>query len=193
VSTQRAAAEEILRVEHLSGAFRLPRGGTRPVLDDVSFTVRRGAMTAIVGETGSGKTLTALAALGLAPPGFVRAGGAIRFHGAGAEPVDLAAFGEHEFRAVRGGRIAMVFQDSRGALNPVFTIGSQLRDVMRLAARAGGARLGRAEAAAGARSCWPRSACPSRPGGCDSTRTNSPAAPRSASSWRSRWPASRSC
>jgi len=147
VSTQRAAAEEILRVEHLSGAFRLPRGGTRPVLDDVSFTVRRGAMTAIVGETGSGKTLTALAALGLAPPGFVRAGGAIRFHGAGAEPVDLAAFGEHEFRAVRGGRIAMVFQDSRGALNPVFTIGSQLRDVMRLAARAGGARLGRAEAA----------------------------------------------
>ncbi len=117
----------LLAYEHYSGQFRGPDGQARPVLTDVTFGVRRASMTAIVGETGSGKTLTALAALGLSPHGFHRTGGTIHFDGA-----DLTRFGEREFRAIRGSRIAMVFQDSRGALNPVFTVGFQLRDACRL-------------------------------------------------------------
>jgi ABC-type glutathione transport system ATPase component len=136
VPPEPAPSGPILTVEHLSGEFRRPDGGSRAVLDDVSFALRRGAITAIVGETGSGKTLTALAMIGLAPHGFARTGGVIRFDG-----TDLTALGEREFRAMRGRRIAMVFQDSRGALNPVFMIGAQLRDVCRL-----GERMSRAEA-----------------------------------------------
>jgi ABC-type glutathione transport system ATPase component len=122
--------EAILTVEHYSGEFRWPDGRRRPVLHDVSFAVRRHTMTAVVGETGSGKTLAALATLGLSPHRFVHTGGAIRFEG-----TDVTRYGEREFRALRGHQIAMVFQDSRGALNPVFTIGTQLRDVCRLRRR----------------------------------------------------------
>jgi ABC-type glutathione transport system ATPase component len=120
-------ADPILTVAGLSGEFPSPAGGYQSVLKNVTFSVRRSVITAIVGETGSGKTLTALAMLGLTPPPFRRTSGSIFFEGE-----DLAQYDERAFRRIRGSRIAMVFQDSRAALNPVFTIGTQLSDVCRL-------------------------------------------------------------
>jgi ABC-type dipeptide/oligopeptide/nickel transport system ATPase component len=97
------------------------------VLDGVSLRVPRGSLTAIVGETGSGKTLTALSVIGLAPRGFHLTGGTITFDGRDITRPDRATL-----RRLRGTGIAIVFQDARAALNPVFTIGRQLGDVLRL-------------------------------------------------------------
>jgi ABC-type glutathione transport system ATPase component len=116
----------ILEVTDFSGGFTSDAGFT-PVLHQVSFPVRRSVITAVVGETGSGKTLTALSVLGLAPRGFVRTGGSMVFDGR-----DLFADEPQSYRDVRGKRISLVFQDARGALNPVFTVGHQLIDVCRV-------------------------------------------------------------
>jgi ABC-type glutathione transport system ATPase component len=121
------ADEPILTISELSGGFTSPVGVSTRILEDVSFTVVAGATTAIVGETGSGKSLTMLSVLGLTPRAFQRTGGSVRFAGR-----DLPLDDERAMSAVRGGQIAMVFQNSRSALNPVFSIGSQLADVCRL-------------------------------------------------------------
>ncbi|MDQ7910382.1 ABC transporter ATP-binding protein [Phytohabitans sp. ZYX-F-186] len=115
-----------LRVEGLTGHFRTRRGAV-PVLDDVSFTARAGQVTAIVGETGSGKSLTALSILRIAPPEFVVERGRVLL-----DEVDLLTLPERRMRAVRGARVSMVFQDARAALNPVLPVGRQLADVCRL-------------------------------------------------------------
>ena len=112
-------------------------GTVSPTLQAVSYGVQPGRMTAVVGETGSGKSLVALSILGLQPPGFVRTGGRIRFEG-----TDLF---ERSPVAMRGRRISMVFQDARAALNPVFTVGRQLADVHRLH-HGGGARAAMGQA-----------------------------------------------
>ena len=119
-------SETVLEVAHLSGGFR-SSGEVLPVLKDVSFSAAKSAITALVGETGSGKTLLALCTLGLSPRSFVRTSGSITFDG-----MDLASLDEKAFRSVRGRRIAIVFQDARTALNPVFTIGRQIADACRL-------------------------------------------------------------
>ncbi|MBR0650188.1 ABC transporter ATP-binding protein [Roseomonas terrae] len=117
----------LLEIEGLSGSFRSPNGALTPVLHDVSFAVPRGTVTAIVGETGSGKSLTALSILGIQPPTFQRSAGRILFDGR-----DLLTLKPEEMRGIRGRRISIVFQDARAALNPVFTVGRQLADVHRL-------------------------------------------------------------
>jgi ABC-type glutathione transport system ATPase component len=121
------APEPVLEISGLTGGFFTRSGTFSPVLDDVSFAVPRGATTAIVGETGSGKSMTMLSVLALMPRSFRRTGGSIRFEGS-----ELPWAEEPAMRAIRGSRIAMVFQNSRSALNPVFTIGTQLADVCRL-------------------------------------------------------------
>ena len=108
-----------LRVEFRTGARR-----TRP-LDGVSLEVGRGEVVGLVGETGCGKTLTGLAILGLLPPTAQVVGGRIDFDGR-----DLLGLPEAQRRAVRGRRIAMIFQNPAGALNPVFTIGTQIGHVV---------------------------------------------------------------
>lgn len=118
--------EAVLDFEHLSGGFRSGREFA-PVLNDVSFSVARGAITALVGATGSGKTLLALCTLGLAPRQFVMTAGSIHFDG-----LDLVQLDQRGFRALRGKRIVIVFQDARAALNPVFTVGNQIADACRL-------------------------------------------------------------
>jgi oligopeptide/dipeptide ABC transporter ATP-binding protein len=99
--------------------------GTR-VLEDVSFEIEEGEVLGIVGESGSGKSVTALAVMGLLPePGRVASGG-IRF-----EERELVGLPEREMARLRGARIAMVFQEPMTSLNPVFTVGDQIAEVLR--------------------------------------------------------------
>ncbi|WP_433891071.1 ABC transporter ATP-binding protein [Streptomyces sp. CA-111067] len=121
-----AAGTALLTVSHLSGAFRTAHGEETQVLRDVSFEVPSGGITAIVGETGSGKSLTALTVMGLCPP-RLSVEGSVRFDGH-----ELLGLDEDGYRRLRGGQIAMVFQDARSSLNPVLTVGRQLGDVARL-------------------------------------------------------------
>jgi oligopeptide/dipeptide ABC transporter ATP-binding protein len=94
-------------------------------VDAANFRVGRGEVVGVVGESGSGKSMTCRAILGLVPrPGAV-VGGKLLFDG-----VDLVDLTEKERRKVRGRRIAMVFQDPRASLNPVFTVGHQITDVL---------------------------------------------------------------
>jgi peptide/nickel transport system ATP-binding protein len=116
----------LLAVSDLRTHFRTPDGVARAV-DGVSFAVRAGETFALVGESGCGKSVTALSILRLVPePGGFHAGGSITFEGR-----DLATAPRSTIRAVRGNRIAMIFQEPMTALNPVFTIGDQITEALR--------------------------------------------------------------
>jgi ABC-type dipeptide/oligopeptide/nickel transport system ATPase component len=128
----------LLTVEGLT--VELPAaGGWAAVVRGVSFAVGRGEIVGLVGESGSGKTLTALALLRLLPPGARLRGRALL----GGE--DLLALPERRLREVRGGRIAMVFQEPSAALDPVYSIGFQIAEAV-LAHRPLARRAARAEA-----------------------------------------------
>ncbi|KAB2812870.1 ABC transporter ATP-binding protein [Pimelobacter simplex] len=111
----------VLAIEHLAISFAQPR----PAVEDVSVVLERGEILALVGESGSGKSMTARAVLGLLPPG-ARATGSIRY-----DEQELLGLDERALDQVRGARIAMVFQEPQTALNPVRTIGWQLREALR--------------------------------------------------------------
>jgi peptide/nickel transport system ATP-binding protein len=117
----------LLEVDGLITEFATPAGRVRAV-DQVSFAVPRGRTVALVGESGCGKSVTALSILRLIadPPGRI-AGGQVRFDGA-----DLLALPEREMRRLRGDRIAMIFQEPMTSLNPVYTTGEQVAEVFRL-------------------------------------------------------------
>ncbi|MEW6582045.1 MAG: ABC transporter ATP-binding protein [Actinomycetota bacterium] len=120
-------AHPLLQVRDLRVRFATDDGVVEAV-DGVDVAVERGETLAIVGESGSGKTVTALAVMRLVPqpPGRI-AGGRVLLDG-----TDLLALPEARMRAVRGNDVAMIFQDPMTALNPVFTIGYQLREPLRL-------------------------------------------------------------
>jgi peptide/nickel transport system ATP-binding protein/oligopeptide transport system ATP-binding protein len=114
----------LLAVEELRVAFPT-RDGLVLGADGVSFSVEPGEVLGVVGESGSGKSVTALSVIGLVPePGRVT-GGRIVFEGE-----DLVRASEARLRAVRGDRIAMIFQDPLSALNPYLTVGDQLAEVL---------------------------------------------------------------
>jgi len=116
----------LLEVRDLRVGFPTGRGAIHPV-DGVSFTLDRGRTLAVVGESGSGKSLTALALLRLVPsPGVIEPGSMVRL----GDQV-LTELDERAMRAVRGGRIGMVFQDPMTSLNPVFTAGDQIAEAVR--------------------------------------------------------------
>jgi peptide/nickel transport system ATP-binding protein len=98
----------------------------RRVVDDVSFEIDDGGRLGVIGESGSGKTLTALAIVGLAPDSATISG-RITFGGD-----DLVGRSDRDYTALRGDRIAMVFQDPRTALNPVMRVGRQISEPLRL-------------------------------------------------------------
>ncbi len=125
----------LLRVEdlhtHLQSAGRRVRA-----VDGVSFDIRRGETFCLVGESGSGKSVTALSIIRLLPPritrhprGRILLDGGVDGRGA---PLDLLRASEAELCQVRGGRIAMIFQEPMTSLNPVFTVGEQIVEALRL-------------------------------------------------------------
>jgi oligopeptide/dipeptide ABC transporter ATP-binding protein len=126
----------LLSVQDLKVYFRGDETVAR-ALDGVSYDIRRGETVCLVGESGCGKTVSALTILGLIPrpPGEI-VGGQILFRGK-----NLLDFSEEEMRDIRGSRIAMVFQEPMTSLNPVFTIGDQIEEGIRVHERVGEAEL----------------------------------------------------
>jgi peptide/nickel transport system ATP-binding protein len=117
----------LLELENLRTYFYTDTGIARSV-DGVSFQVGAGETVGVVGESGCGKSVTALSILRLVrAPGRIEPGSAIRFDG-----TDLLTLGERAMQHVRGNRIAMVFQEPMTALNPVFTVGDQIAEVARI-------------------------------------------------------------
>jgi peptide/nickel transport system ATP-binding protein len=119
--------ETVLDVRNLRTVFFTTSGLFRAV-DDVSFTVRRGETLAIVGESGCGKSVSALSIMRLVPdpPGRI-VGGAVMLEG-----TDLLGLDEAEMRKIRGNRISMIFQEPMTSLNPVMRIGDQITEAVRL-------------------------------------------------------------
>ncbi|HEX9967092.1 MAG TPA: ABC transporter ATP-binding protein [Solirubrobacterales bacterium] len=119
------SVEPLLRVRDLSVSFATEDGVVHAV-EDVAFDVAPGEVLAVVGESGSGKSVTALTLMGLSRGPNARISGAARFDG-----TDLVAAGDAELRRVRGERIAMVFQDPMGSLDPVYRVGDQIAEQIR--------------------------------------------------------------
>ena len=119
--------ETVLDVKNLQTVF-FTNSGLFKAVDDVSFSVRRGETLAIVGESGCGKSVTALSVMRLVPdpPGRI-VGGSIVLEG-----TDLLGLDDAEMRAIRGNRISMIFQEPMTSLNPVMRIGDQITEVLRL-------------------------------------------------------------
>ena len=119
--------EPLLSLRHLVTAFDTDEGYLRAV-DDVSFDVRPGRTLGIVGESGCGKSVTALSIMRLipSPPGLIERGEAL-FEGR-----DLLQLPESEMRHLRGNDISMIFQEPMTSLNPVYTVGSQIVEAIRL-------------------------------------------------------------
>ncbi|TEU13215.1 MAG: ABC transporter ATP-binding protein [Anaerolineales bacterium] len=126
----------LLRIENLSVTFPSAglvlseieglrtgpaRDGKVTILDEVSFAVGRNEITGLVGESGSGKTLTSLTVMGFLPPSAQVTGGHVWFQG-----MDLLRLGEGEMQRIRGQQIAMIFQSTRSALNPLMRVGDQV-------------------------------------------------------------------
>jgi peptide/nickel transport system ATP-binding protein len=117
----------VLDVKGLQTVF-FTNSGLFKAVDDVSFSVRRGETLAIVGESGCGKSVTALSIMRLVPnpPGKI-VGGSVMLEG-----TDLLGLDESEMRAIRGDRISMIFQEPMTSLNPVMRIGDQITEAVRL-------------------------------------------------------------
>jgi peptide/nickel transport system ATP-binding protein len=120
-------AEPLLEVRGLKTRFSLEEGSVLAV-DDVSFSLPPGGTLGVVGESGCGKSVTALSVMRLVPdpPGRVVAG-EIRFKGR-----DLLLLPEEEMRRIRGNKISMIFQEPMTSLNPVYTVGEQIGEAVRL-------------------------------------------------------------
>ncbi|MEX0935974.1 MAG: ABC transporter ATP-binding protein [Gemmatimonadota bacterium] len=127
----------LLSVRDLRTYFSTDAGLARAV-DGVSFDIDRGETLGIVGESGCGKTVTSLSVMGLIPdpPGRILPGSSIRLRDR-----ELLALPEKEMRRVRGDQIAMIFQEPMTSLNPVYTVGNQIQEALRLHRN-----LGKAEA-----------------------------------------------
>jgi peptide/nickel transport system ATP-binding protein len=125
--TEAVAQDIVLDVKNLQTVF-FTNSGLFKAVDDVSFQVRRGETLAIVGESGCGKSVTALSVMRLVPdpPGRVVSGSVML------EGTDLLGLDEAEMRKVRGDRISMIFQEPMTSLNPVMRIGDQIAEAVRL-------------------------------------------------------------
>jgi len=119
--------KNLLEIQNLKTYFDV-RGGILKAVDDVSLTIKSGETLGLVGESGCGKSVTGASIMRLVPipPGRI-AGGEILFEGN-----DILKLSEPEMRKVRGNKISMIFQEPMTSLNPVFTVGDQVAEVIRL-------------------------------------------------------------
>ncbi|APU44586.1 methionine ABC transporter ATP-binding protein [Streptomyces sp. TN58] len=117
----------LLEVDNLQVEFKT-RDGVAKAVNGVSYSVRAGETLAVLGESGSGKSVTAQAIMGIldSPPGRV-SGGEVRFHGK-----DILKMSDEERRKLRGDKMAMIFQDALSSLNPVYSVGDQLGEMFRV-------------------------------------------------------------
>ena len=128
--TDHAQPTRLLSVEHLTTGFD-QHDRFLPAVIDVSFHVSAGETLCLVGESGSGKSVTALSVMRLVePPGRIAAGRIVY------RDRDLLTLSEREMQDVRGGQIALIFQEPMTALNPVFTIGNQIEETLLIHGRA---------------------------------------------------------
>ncbi|WP_255151520.1 ABC transporter ATP-binding protein [Halorarius halobius] len=119
--------QPVLQVENLQTAFFTDKEVIRAV-DGISFDIREGETVGIVGESGSGKSVTARSIMGLVDtPGRILDGSSIEFKGE-----QLVGKAERDYRQLRGSGIAMIFQDPLTSLNPVYTVGNQIKEALRL-------------------------------------------------------------
>ncbi len=125
-------AAPILDVRGLSTRFRV-RGGEITAIEDVDLSIDAGRTLALVGESGSGKSVTSLSIMRLLPKKTGRiAAGSIGLHGKDGVVRDLAALDDEALRRVRGNDIGMVFQEPMTSLNPVYTVGDQIAEPIRI-------------------------------------------------------------
>jgi peptide/nickel transport system ATP-binding protein len=123
-------AERLLQVTDLKVSFATEDGIVRAV-DGVSFELNRGQVLGIVGESGSGKSVTAMTLLGLTRDKNTRFEGEILYKGR-----DVLKMNEEELQQVRGNEMSMIFQDPMTSLNPVYTVGAQIREAIQIHERA---------------------------------------------------------
>lgn len=130
--TSRAEVPPVLAVRNLRVRFDLEAGTTRPV-DGVGFRIGRGETVGIVGESGAGKSMTAMSILGLVPaPGAPEVGSSILYTSEAGDTTELVGARPDRLRQIRGDRIAMIFQEPMSSLNPVQRVGAQIDEALRL-------------------------------------------------------------
>jgi peptide/nickel transport system ATP-binding protein len=118
-------ASPLIDIAGLRITFHGDRGRTTHAVDTVDFDLPRGATLGIVGESGCGKSATALAIMGLLPKASAQVSGAVRFDG-----IELLNLSDRAIRDLRGNRLAMIFQEPLTSLNPAYTIGEQIAEVL---------------------------------------------------------------
>jgi peptide/nickel transport system ATP-binding protein len=123
--------DPVLDVANLRVAFGGHKGSVT-ALRDVSFTLHAGKTLALVGESGSGKSVTSLAIMGLLPPSGSVTGGRITYQRRDGISAELTSINEKDMRKMRGAEIAMIFQEPMSSLNPLFTIGDQIGEMLLL-------------------------------------------------------------
>ena len=163
-------SKRVLTVEDLRVSLPVPAGRLRAV-QGVSFHVDRGETLCIVGKSGCGKSLTALAIMGLLPAQADRRAARLDLEGQ-----DLTGLPERAMSDIRGNRMAMIFQEPMTSLNPAYSIGDQLQEALR---RHGACRTGTHAPAPS--SCWSASGSRRPRAGSSNTHTSSRAACASAS------------
>ncbi len=117
--------KEVLNVENLSISFKVKKG-KKKVVEDISFSLKEGESLGIVGESGSGKTMTGLAIMQLLDRNALIDSGKIKFKGQ-----NLLKLSDEEMRKYRGKEISMIFQEPMTSLNPLFTVGNQIGEVIK--------------------------------------------------------------
>jgi peptide/nickel transport system ATP-binding protein len=121
----------LLSIKNLTVRF-YTYDGTVTALNNINLSIGEGETYGIVGETGCGKTMTALSILRLVPPPGLIDSGTIEFNYQNGKSVDLLSIPENEIRKIRGNKISMIFQEPNSALNPVYTIGDQISEAILL-------------------------------------------------------------